>query len=88
MELREGDLVVHVAHGVGRYRGLKLLEKQDRTEESGDADYHLVERRCGRFERSFTLPRGRMSLRLGQERADRQAQPDSSPPGWKAPGQC
>ena len=26
LQLREGDLVVHVAHGIGRYRGLKLLE--------------------------------------------------------------
>ncbi|NBW96341.1 MAG: transcription-repair coupling factor [Planctomycetia bacterium] len=33
LDLHEGDYVVHVAHGVGRYRGLKLLEKQDRTEE-------------------------------------------------------
>ena len=34
--LREGDLVVHVAHGIGRYRGMKLLEKGDQVEE------HLV----------------------------------------------
>ncbi len=36
-ELREGDLVVHVAHGIARYRGIKLLRK--------GADYqeeHLV----------------------------------------------
>ncbi len=33
LDLHEGDHVVHVAHGIGRYRGLKLLEKQDRTEE-------------------------------------------------------
>jgi len=33
LDLHEGDYVVHVAHGLGRYRGLKLLEKQDRTEE-------------------------------------------------------
>ena len=25
LELREGDLVVHLAHGIGRYRGLRLL---------------------------------------------------------------
>jgi len=35
-ELRENDLVVHVAHGIARYRGLKLLEKGDQVEE------HLV----------------------------------------------
>ena len=33
LDLHEGDHVVHVAHGIGRYRGLKLLEKQGRTEE-------------------------------------------------------
>jgi len=36
IELREGDLVVHVAHGIARYRGLKLLEKAGQVEE------HLV----------------------------------------------
>ncbi|MHC4401981.1 MAG: transcription-repair coupling factor [Planctomycetota bacterium] len=36
MELREGDLVVHVAHGIARYRGMKLLEKDRQVEE------HLV----------------------------------------------
>lgn len=35
-ELREGDLVVHVAHGIARYRGMKLLRKWDYEEE------HLV----------------------------------------------
>jgi len=33
LDLHEGDYVVHVAHGIGRYRGLQLLEKQGRTEE-------------------------------------------------------
>ena len=36
VDLREGDLVVHVAHGIARYRGMKLLEKGDQIEE------HLV----------------------------------------------
>ena len=27
LELREGDYVVHLSHGIGRYRGLQLLEK-------------------------------------------------------------
>ncbi|MBN1912128.1 MAG: transcription-repair coupling factor [Pirellulales bacterium] len=36
LELREGDLVVHVAHGIARYRGMKLLEKDEQVEE------HLV----------------------------------------------
>jgi len=33
LELREGDLVVHVAHGIARYRGMKLLEKDQQVEE-------------------------------------------------------
>ena len=33
LDLHEGDYVVHVSHGIGRYKGLKLLEKQGRTEE-------------------------------------------------------
>jgi len=33
LDLHEGDFVVHVAHGVGRYKGLKLLEQHGRTEE-------------------------------------------------------
>ncbi len=36
VDLREGDLVVHVTHGISRYRGMKLLEKGDQVEE------HLV----------------------------------------------
>jgi len=36
LELREGELVVHVAHGIARYRGMKLLEKERQVEE------HLV----------------------------------------------
>ncbi len=36
MELREGELVVHVAHGIARYRGMELLEKDRQVEE------HLV----------------------------------------------
>ena len=27
MDLREGNLIVHLAHGIGRYRGLELIEK-------------------------------------------------------------
>ncbi len=36
LELNEGDLVVHLTNGIGRYRGMKLLEKDDQAEE------HLV----------------------------------------------
>ncbi|MBM80525.1 MAG: transcription-repair coupling factor [Planctomycetaceae bacterium] len=36
LDLNEGDLVVHLTNGIGRYRGMKLLEKDGATEE------HLV----------------------------------------------
>ena len=39
LELREGDYVVHLAHGIGRYRGLKLLEKADQVEEHLELEF-------------------------------------------------
>lgn len=33
VDLREGDLVVHLSHGIGRYRGIELLDKQGHVEE-------------------------------------------------------
>ncbi|MCA9120166.1 MAG: transcription-repair coupling factor [Planctomycetaceae bacterium] len=32
-DLRAGDLVVHLSHGIGRYRGIELLDKQGQLEE-------------------------------------------------------
>jgi transcription-repair coupling factor (superfamily II helicase) len=40
LELRESDLVVHVSHGIARYRGLKLLEKEDQVEEHLELEFH------------------------------------------------
>ena len=40
LELREGDLVVHVGHGIARYRGLKLLEKNGQVEEHLELEFH------------------------------------------------
>jgi transcription-repair coupling factor (superfamily II helicase) len=40
LELREGDLVVHVAHGIARYRGLKLMEKNGQVEEHLELEFH------------------------------------------------
>ena len=40
LELREGDLVVHVGHGIARYRGLKLLEKGGQVEEHLELEFH------------------------------------------------
>jgi transcription-repair coupling factor (superfamily II helicase) len=33
LELAEDDLVVHVSHGIARYRGMQVLEKHGQTEE-------------------------------------------------------
>ncbi|MFM8579526.1 MAG: transcription-repair coupling factor [Planctomycetaceae bacterium] len=33
LQLRDGDYVVHVSHGIGRYRGMRPLERQGHTEE-------------------------------------------------------
>ncbi|VAX42168.1 Transcription-repair coupling factor [hydrothermal vent metagenome] len=33
LELREGELVVHLTHGIGRFRGMELLEKDSQIEE-------------------------------------------------------
>jgi transcription-repair coupling factor (superfamily II helicase) len=33
IELSEGDVVVHLSHGIARYRGMKLMQKGDATEE-------------------------------------------------------
>jgi HSP20 family protein len=48
------DVSVTVENGVLTISGEK---KQEVVEGKEDADYHLFERRYGRFERSFTLPR-------------------------------
>jgi transcription-repair coupling factor (superfamily II helicase) len=39
LELREGDLVVHVGHGIARYRGLKLLDKNGQVEEHLELEF-------------------------------------------------
>jgi len=33
LDLKEGDLVVHLSHGIGRFRGMELLEKEGAKEE-------------------------------------------------------
>lgn len=40
MDLRPGDLVVHLAHGIGRYRGMQLLEKERMIEEHLEIEFH------------------------------------------------
>jgi HSP20 family protein len=52
--IRPDDVAVTVENGVLAITGEKRQETQEGKD---DAGYHLVERRYGRFERSFTLPR-------------------------------
>lgn len=40
LELRENDLVVHLAHGIGRYRGLELLKRENQLEEHLVLEFH------------------------------------------------
>lgn len=52
--LRSEDVEVSVENNVLSISGEKKHEYSDRN---GEGEYYLVERRHGRFERSFTLPR-------------------------------
>jgi len=40
LELKEGDLVVHVSHGIGRYRGLVRMDVGGVEREFLRIDYH------------------------------------------------
>ena len=39
LDLRDGDLVVHLAHGIGRYRGLKQIDKHGQSEEHLEIEF-------------------------------------------------
>ena len=40
IDLNEGDLIVHLAHGIGRFRGLKMLDKDGQKTEHLDLEFH------------------------------------------------
>jgi transcription-repair coupling factor (superfamily II helicase) len=46
LDLMEGDLVVHVSHGIARYRGMQLIEKEPSRDRKGadakHAEEHLI----------------------------------------------
>lgn len=52
--LRSEDVEVNIENNVLSIGGEK---KHQYAEQNGEGEYHLVERRHGKFERSFTLPR-------------------------------
>lgn len=39
LDLKEGDLVVHLGHGIGRYRGLKLIRRAEHEEEHLEIEF-------------------------------------------------
>jgi transcription-repair coupling factor (superfamily II helicase) len=43
LDLTEGDLVVHVSHGIARYRGMQLIEKEPSRDRKGAATKHAEE---------------------------------------------
>jgi transcription-repair coupling factor (superfamily II helicase) len=68
LELSEGDLVVHLAKGIARYRGMKMLGEGDRQEEHLELEFrdavkvfvpasliHLVQKYVGGSKSSPTL---------------------------------
>ena len=40
MDLRVGDLIVHLSHGIGRFRGLKMLEKEAQLTEHLELEFY------------------------------------------------
>ena len=81
LELHEGDLVVHVAHGIARYRGLKLLEKNGQVEEhlelefQGKTKLYVPTAKIGLVQKYVGGTKGRpMLARLGGRTWDRQKQ--------------
>ncbi len=40
LHLKAGDLVVHLSHGIGRYRGIELLDKHGQVEEHLQIEFH------------------------------------------------
>lgn len=40
LDLRDGDLIVHLAHGIGRYRGLSMLDKDGQLTEHLELEFY------------------------------------------------
>ncbi len=40
IDLQKGDLIVHLAHGIGRFRGLRVLHKDDQRTEHLELEFH------------------------------------------------
>ena len=64
--IKREDVEVTAENGVLTIRG----EKQNRTHESGEGRYHVIERSYGSFMRSFQLPNGVDEQRIEAEFVD------------------
>jgi len=40
LSLRDGDLIVHLGHGIGRFRGLKMLHREGQNTEHLELEFH------------------------------------------------
>jgi len=81
LDLQAGDYVVHVAHGVGRFEGLRQMDHQGRREEylrlrfAGNAVLHVPAARIDLVQKYIGSGRRRPSLsRLGGSQWQRQKQ--------------
>ena len=85
LELGVGDLVVHLAHGIGRYRGLKRLDRNDQVEEhleiefAGGTRVYVPAARIGLVHKYIGGTRSRPALaRIGGKTWQRQKQAAAS----------
>jgi transcription-repair coupling factor (superfamily II helicase) len=68
LDLKENDLVVHVSHGIGRYRGMRLLEKEDQIEEHLELEFadktklYVPGSKIGLVQKYVGASRGRVRL--------------------------
>jgi transcription-repair coupling factor (superfamily II helicase) len=79
LELHEGDLVVHLSHGIARYRGMHLLEKNGQVEEhlelefQGKTKLYVPASKIGLVQKYVGGTKGRpMLARLGGRLWDKQ----------------
>ena len=77
LELQEDDLVVHLSHGIARYRGMHVLEKNGQTEE------HLILEFAG-ARSSMCRPRKSISCKnMSAAPSPIRNSPSSAAPRWQ-----
>ena len=80
-DLSEGELVVHFGHGIGKYRGMKLLTKNGREEEYlavEFADQAIIHVPAGKIDLIHRyVGSGAKEAKLSQDRRTQLAEPES-----------